>query len=264
MILEIGGVSTGLDTLQVIARQAGRAILSVYNNEEGDGAVTLKEDLSPLTRADSLSHEIILHELTLLTPGIPVLSEEGAHLPYEERKEWECYWCVDPLDGTKEFIKRNGEFTVNIALIYRNEPVLGVIYIPVQDVLYYGAEETGSWKIAAGQAPVRLHTDERASQWVAVGSRSHSAPEEAEIVARYPIVRSIAAGSSLKFCLVAEGAAHFYYRHGPTMEWDTAAGHAIVRYSGGKFTLPSGEPFRYNKESLLNGPFICSIHHTVA
>lgn len=252
-------VSIELDQLLAIARQAGLAILSVYNNAEEAGQVTLKEDLSPLTRADRLSHEIILHELTLLTPGIPVLSEEGQQIPYAIRKDWECYWCVDPLDGTKEFIKRNGEFTVNIALIYKNEPVLGVIYIPVQDVLYYGAEGMGSWKIADGQAPVHLHTDERASQWVAVGSRSHSAPEEAEVTARYPIVQRISAGSSLKFCLVAEGKAHFYYRHGPTMEWDTAAGHAIVRYSGGRLSRPAGEPFLYNKESLLNGPFICGI-----
>lgn len=260
--MDICQVSIEIDQLLAIAKQAGAAILSVYNNGEESDQVTLKEDLSPLTQADSLSHEIILHELTRLTPGIPVISEEGPPIPYEVRKEWEYFWCVDPLDGTKEFIKRNGEFTVNIALIHRNEPVLGVIYIPVEDVLYYGAEETGSWKIAAGQAPVRLYTEDRASQWIAVGSRSHSAPEEAEITARYPIVERISAGSSLKFCLIAEGKAHFYYRHGPTMEWDTAAGHAIVRYSGGRLSRPSGEPFLYNKQTFLNGPFICGINVT--
>ena len=259
MSLTIGPASIDLDQLLALAKQAGAAILSVYNNGEESSRVTLKEDRSPLTEADRLSHDIILAGLTQLTPGIPVLSEEGPQVSYEIRQGWECYWCVDPLDGTKEFIQRNGEFTVNIALLYKKEPVLGVIYIPVQDVLYYGAEETGSWKIADGQAPVRLHTDERPSQWVALGSRSHSAPEEAEIMARYPIGRRISAGSSLKFCLIAEGAAHLYYRHGPTMEWDTAAGHAIVRYSGGMLTQPSGEPFPYNKPSLLNGPFLCGI-----
>jgi 3'(2'),5'-bisphosphate nucleotidase len=251
-----------IESLKEIALQAGKAILDIYDQPEAGGRFTIKADASPLTLADQASHEIIVRGLHALTPGIPVISEEGADVPYEVRRHWAYYWCIDPLDGTKEFLHRNGEFTINIALVHNQRPVFGIIYVPVSQAFYYGSEETGSWKITQGQAPVRLQTDDQAPEWTSVVSRSHAGSGETELLSRYPVTRQIAAGSALKFCMIAEGRAHIYYRHGPTMEWDTAAGHAIVQYSGGKLSQPSGEPFLYNKESLLNGSFICSINHT--
>ena len=249
-----------IDELQTLARIAGAAILAVYNDREQFSQVTFKEDASPLTIADRASHEILSQGLLRLTPDIPVLSEEGSSIPYEIRRHWEYFWCVDPLDGTKEFLNRNDEFTVNIALVRRQTPVLGLIYVPVSGSLYHGSEGAGSWKVTSDGNSVHLHTDNQAKEWTAVRSRLHSSPEETTILDRYPVTRQITAGSALKFCLVAEGSAHLYYRSGPTMEWDTAAGHAIVQNSGGRFTTPSGDPFLYNKESLVNGPFICSVN----
>jgi 3'(2'), 5'-bisphosphate nucleotidase len=246
-----------IERLLKIAVDAGQAILTVYNNPEEAGLVKLKTDESPLTLADEASHLIIEQGLQALTPDIPILSEEGADIPYEVRRHWPAFWCVDPLDGTKEFISRNGEFTVNVALIRGQEPVLGVIYVPVTGTLYYGGAGMGCFKRTDhGQtSPIRVDAD--APEWVAVGSRSHAAPEEAAVLSRYPIVRSITAGSSLKFCLVAEGKAHLYYRHGPTMEWDTAAGQALVTAAGGLMAMPDGAPFVYNKPVLRNGGFLC-------
>lgn len=251
--------TTLIDDLQTLARIAGVAILAVYNDREQFRQVTFKEDDSPLTLADRASHEILTQGLRRLTPDIPVLSEEGSGIPYEIRRHWEYFWCIDPLDGTKEFLDRNDSFTVNIALVHRQTPVLGLIYVPVSGSLYHASQATGSWKVTSDGDSVRIHTDDHATEWIAVRSRLHSAPEETAILDRYPVTRQITAGSALKFCLVAEGSAHLYYRHGPTMEWDTAAGHAIVLQSGGRFATPSGGPFLYNKETLVNGPFICSI-----
>jgi 3'(2'), 5'-bisphosphate nucleotidase len=248
-----------LEKLLKIAVDAGEAIMVVYNNPQEASLIKLKTDESPLTLADEASHQIIQQGLEKLTPDIPVLSEEGAAIPYDERQHWEYFWCVDPLDGTKEFIHRNGEFTVNIALIHKDTPVLGVIYVPVTGDLYYSGAEIGSFKRTAGgeTKPLRVQAD--APEWIAIGSRSHASPDEQAILKQYPVVKSISAGSSLKFCYLAEGKAHIYYRHGPTMEWDTAAGQAIVTYSGGTMTMPNGEPFVYNKPSLLNGGFICKV-----
>lgn len=246
-----------IERLLKIAVDAGQAILTVYNNPEEAGLIKLKTDESPLTLADEASHTIIEQGLQALTPDIPILSEEGADIPYEQRRHWERFWCVDPLDGTKEFIRRNGEFTVNLALIEDRQPVLGVIYVPVAGTLYYGGAGLGCFKRTAdGQtSPIRVEAD--APEWVAVGSRSHASPEEDQILGQYPVARSITAGSSLKFCLVAEGKAHLYYRHGPTMEWDTAAGQALVTAGGGVMTTPAGTPFVYNKPVLRNGAFLC-------
>jgi len=241
-----------------LAVLAGKAILSVYNDQSRFGNVSYKEDDSPLTLADQLSHQVIAEGLGKLYPEIPLLSEEGAHLPYESRKDWNYFWCVDPLDGTKEFINRNDEFTVNIALIHKDTPVFGLIYVPCQDLLYYGDAE-GSFMQVPGSKAVSLHVDQDAQEWVAVGSRSHSDPSERSYLSQFPVTSQSSAGSSLKFCLVAKGQAHIYYRKGPTMEWDTAAGHAIARYSGAIFSTPEGEPFLYNKESLRNGSFVCRI-----
>ncbi|GGH48561.1 3'(2'),5'-bisphosphate nucleotidase CysQ [Dyadobacter endophyticus] len=251
-----------INELLTIAREAGEAILRIYNDPAKSDAVTYKSDQSPLTLADEASNEVITKRLKDFTPDIPVLSEEGRNIPFEERKHWDYFWCVDPLDGTKEFVKRNGEFTVNIALIHKNRPILGVIFVPVTDLMYYASEADGAWKIDANGVKTALEVDRRVSGWTAVGSRTHSAPEEAEMLARYPVVKSVSVGSSLKFCLVAEGIAQIYYRLGPTMEWDTAAGQAILTYSGGSVTTPTGEPFLYNKESLLNGSFLCLVNQS--
>jgi 3'(2'), 5'-bisphosphate nucleotidase len=247
-----------IDKLLAIAKQAGAGILKVYNDDPENSSVTYKADESPLTLADSVSHQIIAVGLAALTPEIPILSEEGKNIPYDERKAWDYYWCVDPLDGTKEFIKRNGEFTVNIALIYKDKPVLGVIYVPVTNIMYFGGSKIGSWKIAADGGVKHLTLSHKIDNWTAVGSRTHSSDEEAALLAKYNVTNIISAGSSLKFCMIAEGSAQIYYRHGPTMEWDTAAGHAIAIYSGAYMAMPNGEPFVYNKPSLLNSSFICS------
>lgn len=238
-----------------IARKAGEAILEVYHTDTDKWEIQQKKDSSPLTLADVASHRIISDGLKNLFPTIPILSEEGKDIPYERRKDMERYWCVDPLDGTKEFISRNGEFTVNIALIVRNEPVFGVIYVPATDVLYYGMKGQGSFKAAEGKTQ-RIQA--RASDDpVAVGSKSHKTAEEDAFLSSLHIRQVVSIGSSLKFCLIAEGKAQVYYRHGPTMEWDTAAGHAIAVAGGAQMTNADGSAFVYNKPSLVNGSFIC-------
>ncbi len=247
-----------LNDIGTIAAEAGRAILKIYNDPLEQFVFTRKEDNSPLTLADKESHRIIVNGLSAIQPQMPILSEEGKNIPYEDRKHWEYYWCVDPLDGTKEFLNRNGEFTVNIALIHKNTPVIGVIYIPVTGDLYIGSA-AGSFKTGADTVKTILKVDSKKDQWTAIGSRSHSSPGEVEFLSAYPVTNTISAGSSLKFCFIAEGKAHIYYRQGPTMEWDTAAGHAIALYSGAIITQPDGSPFLYNTPSLINTPFVCRI-----
>ncbi|MDQ0637529.1 3'(2'), 5'-bisphosphate nucleotidase [Pedobacter sp. W3I1] len=246
-----------INAILEIAVEAGKAILKVYN--EDDFEVSTKTDLSPLTKADKIANDLICRELKRLYPTIPIISEEGKSISYGERKNWESYWCVDPLDGTKEFIKRNGEFTVNIALIHNQVPVLGVIYIPVQNLLYYGSEASGSYKQIPGEDPIQIKAIHKNDEWTAAVSRSHADGEEKAILSDYPIVNFIAVGSSLKFCLLAEGKAQIYLRTGPTMEWDTAAGHAIILFSGCHINTLSGKPMLYNKESLLNEGFLCKV-----
>lgn len=254
-----------LSQLLAIAQDAGAAILKIYNDVPENMGVQYKDDRSPLTLADSAAHRVIAAGLAALTPDIPLLSEEGKNIPYEERRDWEYYWCVDPLDGTKEFIQHNGEFTVNIALIHKNRPVLGVIYIPVTGVMYFGGLNTGSWKIGADGVTQKIQAAApKPAGRVAVGSRTHSSPEEAAYLEQHGVTEIIAAGSSLKFCMIAEGSAQIYYRHGPTMEWDTAAGHAIAVYAGAYLTKFNGEPFSYNKPELLNSGFICSAEPVTA
>lgn len=258
-----------LDVITV-SMKAGEQIMEVYNS---DFAVENKEDQSPLTLADKKSHEVIASELSRLFPEIPILSEEGQHLPYEERKDWEYLWIVDPLDGTKEFVKRNGEFTVNIALVHNGYPVLGVIYAPVLNTIYFAKEGVGSFKIEGvgnlsfqHEAEVlsnaeKLSSVELNEEIAAVASRSHMSAETEEYInevkKKYGDVTITSAGSSLKLCLVAEGKADVYPRFAPTMEWDTAAGQAIVEQAGGK-VIQTGlkERLSYNKENLLNPWFI--------
>lgn len=242
--------------LIALAKKAGEAILKVYTSEF---AVEEKEDKSPLTLADRTSHEIISAYLKKRHP-FPVLSEEGKDIPYAERKQWEYFWLVDPLDGTKEFIKRNGEFTVNISLIHKNGPVLGVIYVPVSDVVYYAVNGEGAYKLEQ-HVSTRLPLPSNQNGVTVVGSRSHGSKELDDLVMglreRHGTLNFLSAGSSLKFCLVAEGKADIYPRLGPTMEWDTAAGQVIVEEAGGQVVeFGSKQPLRYNKESLLNGHFI--------
>jgi 3'(2'), 5'-bisphosphate nucleotidase len=240
-----------------IARAAGAAILTVYNDPQLADVVDYKADNSPLTLADQQANDVIIAGLEAAGNELPILSEEMKHAPYAERRHWPEFWLIDPLDGTKEFINRNGEFTVNIALIREGRPVAGVIYVPVHDILYYG-DQSEAFKITQGkQRPIRVRNAQ--TNRIAVRSKSHASPEEDDVFRRYHTLDSISVGSSLKFCMVAEGKADVYYRHGPTMEWDTGAGQAIVEAAGGRVFAGSTEEklFRYNKEELLNSSFLC-------
>jgi 3'(2'), 5'-bisphosphate nucleotidase len=243
------------EAIAEIAVTAGQAILEIY---EQDFEVTQKVDASPLTQADLASHRIICESLARLTPDIPVLSEESSDIDYDTRADWPQYWLVDPLDGTKEFINRNGEFTVNIALIRYHNPVLGVVHVPVSGATYSGM--VGKWASKHGQDGVMRHVAIRkpcADPPVVVGSRSHANPRLAEFLDKLGEYELVSMGSSLKFCLLAEGKADFYPRLGPTSEWDTAAAHAVVLAAGGRVVTLDGKPLRYNtKKSLLNPEFL--------
>ena len=243
------------------AERAGQAILEVYGREF---EVETKDDDSPLTEADRNANAIILADLERLFPGIPVISEETKAVPYEQRKDWEWFWLVDPLDGTKEFIKKNGEFTVNIALVHRGSPWAGVVLQPVTGTSFYSVRGKGAWQRHGSAEPVRLEGGPHYSECEAVtvvASRSHLTPQVEEFVndlrGRGKTVEFLSSGSSLKLCLVASGAANVYPRLGPTMEWDTAAAHAVAAESGRKvLDFETRQPLRYNKEELLNPPFI--------
>lgn len=236
-----------------IARLAGEKILEIYNSEY---SIAHKDDKSPLTDADLAAHHVIVAALKALTPDIPVLSEESAKLPFAVRQQWTTYWLVDPLDGTREFIKRNGEFTVNIALIQNHKSVLGVIHVPVLNVDYYAWAGGGSYKIEQGGAATAIKVQKHPSGKLTVaGSRSHGSEEMKNYMAKLGDVDEISMGSSLKFCLVAEGRADLYPRLGLTSEWDTAAAQCIVEQAGGYVTKTDMSPLLYNtKDSLLN-PF---------
>ncbi len=243
------------EAIAEIAVDAGKAILDVYGK---DFEVSHKDDASPLTQADLASHRIICDALAHLTPDIPVLSEESSDLDYDTRADWSQYWLVDPLDGTKEFINRNGEFTVNIALVRSHEPILGVVHVPVTGVTYTGL--VGKWASKHDADGRMEHISVRtpcADPVVVVGSRSHANPRLLEYLAKLGPYELVSMGSSLKFCLVAEGKADFYPRLGPTSEWDTGAAHAVVMAAGGKIVTLEGKPLRYNtKKSLLNPEFL--------
>jgi 3'(2'), 5'-bisphosphate nucleotidase len=239
-----------------IAREASDAILGVYNS---DFAFTDKADQSPLTVADIASHNTICAGLEILTPDVPILSEESVSLPWAERKSWGTYWLVDPLDGTREFIKRNGEFTVNIALVHQHKPVLGVVYVPVDHCCYFASLDHGAWKMENNTAVHRIHTRTTRSEHIIVaGSRSHGS----ELQQRFfeslgPSTETVVIGSSLKFCLLAEGRIDIYPRFGPTSEWDSAAAHCVVEQAGGRVTDLQLQTLRYNtKDSILNPDFL--------
>ena len=238
-----------------IAVAAGRAILEIYGQ---DFEVVQKEDRSPLTEADLASHRVIRDALAKLTPDIPLLSEESATVAYDIRSGWSQYWLVDPLDGTKEFVNRNGEFTVNIALIREFEPVLGVVHVPVTGVTYSGVVGKGATRRSPGESPEPIRVQRPCASPVrVVGSRSHANPRLQQYLQPLGDHRLVSMGSSLKFCLVAEGRADFYPRLGPTSEWDTAAAHAVVLAAGGRIITLDGRPLQYNrKESFLNPEFL--------
>jgi 3'(2'), 5'-bisphosphate nucleotidase len=264
-----------LNTAVLASIHAGTKIMEVYKSE--DFNVEMKSDNSPLTRADKESNDVI--EEALRTTKIPVLSEEGRQIPYGERKNWERLWVVDPLDGTKEFIKRNGEFTVNIALVEDQKPILGVIYLPVKKVVYFAASGIGAFKGVVSLdrlGPVmeydvfnsldryqKLPLNKTDKVFRVVGSRSHMSDETAafikSITKNHKDVEIVSAGSALKLCLIAEGSVNVYPRFAPTMEWDIAAGHAIINEAGKKVLMHnSDKELIYNRENNVNGWFVAS------
>lgn len=258
-----------LNTAISAAIKAGFEILKIYNDPSSDFSIEKKADNSPLTIADKASHAVI--EKQLKKTGIPVLSEEGRDIPFEERKNWQQFWMVDPLDGTKEFIKQNGEFTVNIALIEDTKPVSGIIYVPVSQTLYVGDVKEGAWKLENISETVsvynlksrgeKLPLNKEKRIFTLVGSRSHANEATKAYIEKrkeeHEQIDIISKGSSLKICMVAEGVANEYPRFGPTMEWDTAAGHAIANAAGKKlYQTNLQNELTYNKKDLLNPYFI--------
>lgn len=234
--------------------RAGTAIMQIY---DGAFAVQRKADDSPLTLADLESQRIIMENLRELTPDIPVLSEESAQAPWSERRDWRSLWVVDPLDGTREFVKRNGEFTINIALVVDHEPLLGIIAAPAMGLLYWGVAGVGAFTRHRDATQRPIHVAPAQHPLRVVGSRSHPSPDTARYLARLGPHVVTGIGSSLKFCLLAEGKAELYARFGPTCEWDTAAGQAVLEAAGGHVTRLDGRRLRYNcRETLLNGDFL--------
>ena len=244
-----------LDAVRNLATMAGEKILEVYQTEF---AVNQKQDQTPVTQADIAANEIILTGLKVLTPDIPVISEEENLAPFDQRKNWQRYWLVDPLDGTREFIQKNGEFTVNIALIENNQPVLGVVYAPVLQEMYYAVKGQGSFKTTAHSETEKIHVDKRCAKTVRVaGSQSFTSNEFINFVRNISECTVINLGSALKSCLVAEGGADIYPRFGLTSEWDTAATQIILEEAGGYLVDLNLHPLRYNtKDSLLNPHFL--------
>ncbi|WP_166423129.1 3'(2'),5'-bisphosphate nucleotidase CysQ [Paraglaciecola sp. 20A4] len=256
-----------VESITVIAHKAGDAIMSIYQR---DFAIYEKSDKSPLTEADLAAHNCIVDGLKAVS-DLPILSEESADIPWSERQTWTQYWLVDPLDGTKEFIKKNGEFTVNIALIDNGQPVFGVVYAPVLKQTYVGIVGEGAYKLEGDGHRIAITPKAKtdSEEWRVVGSRSHQSPDIQALLTKLGgKPELVAMGSSLKLCLVAEGAAHLYPRLGPTSEWDTGAADAVVRAAGGKVTVvesvadmfdENAKPLSYNqKESVLNPYFLVS------
>lgn len=238
-----------------IAVEAGAAIMAVYS---AGFDVEKKSDDSPLTAADLAANAIITERLHRLTPELPVLSEESPAISWAIRRHWRCYWLVDPLDGTRDFVKRNGEFSVNIALVSDGIPVLGVVQSPVSGQVWHAVHGERAWRREGGQdVPLRTHVPAMSPLRVAI-SRSHRDPHTKALIARMGAVREVPLGSSLKFCRLADGELDVYPRLGPTSEWDTAAGQCVLQAAGGQLlALPSGRPFEYNRrETLLNGDFV--------
>ena len=249
-----------IDYLLSLTREAGAAIMQVYKR---DFTIEYKDDHSPLTEADKLSNKVIIDGLLKKYPASNIISEENKQIPYETRKRWSSFWLIDPIDGTKEFIKHNGEFTVNIALVENDTPTLGFVYAPALDVLYYGIKGMGSYKVFGGTtekiAPTASYKE--LNEIRVVGSRSHMNEQTMDFVQKLELsgktIEFLSSGSSLKLCMVADGTADVYPRFGPTMEWDTGAAHAVALYAGKKvINASTALPLVYNKPNLLNPSFI--------
>lgn len=244
-----------IQEIVMVSEDAGNSILDIYH--DSNSGFDLKDDKSPLTKADISSHTIIVNKLKDLTPSIPIISEEDCDIPFRIRSKWKEYWLVDPLDGTKEFLKRNGEFTVNISLIRNNKPILGVINIPIMKKIYWGAENKGSFLINENGISKKINVSkDKKDQIRIVASRSHYNDELDSKINKIKNYKIINVGSSIKFCLIASGEADIYPRLGPTSEWDTGAGDAILRFAGGTTITEDGKDLLYNtKESYLNNNF---------
>lgn len=248
-----------ISELEPIARAAGDIIMAIYSQPF---TVEYKGDESPLTAADKGAHEVIVKALAGLTPDIPVLSEESGPEVMGLRHGWSRYWLVDPLDGTKEFVSRNGEFTVNIALIEDGKPLWGLVYAPVLNRLWYGGKGMGAWRVADGKREaIQTLPHQEGAPWRVVGSRNHLSRETLDYLARFGDIERgeielVSMGSSLKFCIIAEGGAELYPRLAPTCEWDTAAAQAVLEGAGGSVTRLDGSPLAYNKPDILNPWFV--------
>jgi 3'(2'), 5'-bisphosphate nucleotidase len=244
-----------LPEVRRIAQEAAEAILQIYHS--ADFQVDFKADDSPLTQADLAAHHHIVARLQALTPDIPILSEESQGISYQERQQWSRFWLVDPLDGTREFVQRNGEFTVNIALVHEHRAILGVVHVPVQRLTYWAAEQLGAFKTEGDETTALQAPQTLAPPMKVVASRSHAGAETQAFLDNLRqdyALEVVSKGSALKLCMVAEGAADLYPRLGPTMEWDTAAAQCVVEQAGGRVTTLENTPLQYNKENLLN-PF---------
>lgn len=246
-----------MSDIAMVAEKAGNKILDIYSRMQ-EYNVKKKNDNTPLTEADILSHQIVMEGLKDITPDLPVLSEEGNTISYEKRKQWRKYWLVDPLDGTKEFIAKNSEFTINIALIENHKPVFGLIYVPVKQLYYFAASGEGAFKQEKNKDPVAIKTSAwKPGKIIVAVSRHHSVDRLDVLFSTAGEYEIITRGSSLKFALIAEGKADIYPRMGPTSEWDTAAGQCIIEEAGGIVVDLSFEPLRYNtKDSLINPSFL--------
>lgn len=237
-----------------ITQRAGEKILKVYRT---DFEVQYKDDKSPVTEADMAAHHLIVDALGALTPDIPILSEESAEVPWSERSQWRTYWLVDPLDGTREFLNRSGEFTVNVALIHDHQPILGVVGVPAARGLYWGGKMLGAWQKKTGGEVTRLKVTEPPPKLRVLASKNHLNDDTKAFIKMLGPVELVQAGSSLKICLIAEGRADLYPRLGPTCEWDTGAAHGVLAGAGGQLATLDGESLLYNcKSSLTNPSFV--------
>jgi len=258
MTMDKARITSMIEALIPVSKKAGDAILAIYNSP--DFGVEQKKDDSPLTKADLASNQVICDALRSMAPHIPIISEENESTPYSERSTWDYCWIVDPLDGTKEFIKRNGEFTTNIGLVHRHEVVAGIVYIPVFAEMYYAVKGEGAYKIKNGEVEkIEAVTFDRNEEGLKViCSRSHLNEKTEDFVNGLNSPELIAKGSSLKFLSIAQGDAHLYPRMAPTMEWDTCAAQIILEEAGGKVLIDgtTDQSVRYNKENLLNPYFL--------
>lgn len=244
-----------LNPLIALIKKTGQAILAIYR-QSAPLTITTKQDHSPVTQADIMAHRLLTQGLLALTPQLPIISEEAKATHYHERQHWSYYWLIDPLDGTKEFISRTGEFAINIALIHHHKPILGIVYAPVFDECFYAIHGQGAWKHVDDGAPIALQTKPCADQPIQILVSRHHNPVKLDRVFTGLPTTLIYRGSALKICNIAEGIADIYPRLGETSEWDTAAGQCILEEAGGALMDIQGNPLVYNKESLVNPPFL--------